>query len=191
MGDLVSRTTSVVAQNGSSILDADTVTINRNSTSPGHPEYRGTLGLEADFHAPAYVYDSVASGIAARGHQALQALETTFERYRAALPDLTRVKLRADGITTRVVSMLSWEVVERQFQRYRHGVLPPSTTARVAVELASTPGCDRYVDDDGAVMGKHRFAVPAPLKRLRGKFGSTPNQVAQNPCDRLAAVLQR
>jgi transketolase len=48
------------------------------------------LGLDedADFQVPASVYDSFASGIAARGHQSRQAWEATFERYRKAFPDL-------------------------------------------------------------------------------------------------------
>ena len=48
------------------------------------------LGLDedVDFHVPAGVYDSFASGIAARGHQARRAWEATFERYRKAFPGL-------------------------------------------------------------------------------------------------------
>src|SRR5262249_33092482 len=49
-------------------------------------------------------------------------------------------KLIAEGIRSRVVSMPSWEIFERQPQEYRDSVLPPKITARVAVEQASTFG---------------------------------------------------
>ena len=102
-----------------------------------------------------------------------------------------REELQADGISTRVVSMPCWELFDRQPPQYRDEVLPPSVTARVAVEQASTLGWDRYVGDDGAVIGMHTFGVSAPLKQLLVKFGFTPDRVAQVARDRLAAVRQR
>src|SRR5213593_3525633 len=54
-------------------------------------------------------------------------------------------KLLAGGIRSRVVSMPSWDIFENQTQEYRDSVLPPSVTARVAVEQASTFGWERYV----------------------------------------------
>jgi transketolase len=102
-----------------------------------------------------------------------------------------REELQADGISTRVVSMPCWELFDRQSQQYRDEVLPPSVTARVAVEQASTLGWDRYVGDDGAVVGMHTFGASAPLKQLLVKFGFTPDRVAQVARDRLAAVRQR
>jgi transketolase len=102
-----------------------------------------------------------------------------------------REELQADGISARVVSMPCWELFDRQSQQYRDEVLPPSVTARVAVEQASTLGWDRYVGDDGAVVGMHTFGASAPLKQLLVKFGFTPDRVAQVARDRLAAVRQR
>ena len=54
-------------------------------------------------------------------------------------------KLVADGIHSRVVSMPSWDIFEREPQAYRDSVLPPKLTARVAIEQASTFGWERYV----------------------------------------------
>jgi transketolase len=87
--------------------------------------------------------------------------------------------------------MPCWELFDRQSQQYRNEVLPPSVTARVAVEQASTLGWDRYVSDDGAVIGMHTFGASAPLKQLLVKFGFTPDRVAQVARDRLAAVRGR
>ena len=43
-------------------------------------------------------------------------------------------KLSAEGIATRLVSMPSWDLFEKQPQSYRDEVLPPDVTARLAVE---------------------------------------------------------
>jgi transketolase len=47
-------------------------------------------------------------------------------------------QLSAEGIRSRVVSMPSWDIFERQSQEYRNSVLPPELTARVAIEQGST-----------------------------------------------------
>src|SRR5712672_4831325 len=54
-------------------------------------------------------------------------------------------KLNAAGIKTRVVSMPSWELFERQDAAYKESVFPSAMTARVSVEMASTFGWERYV----------------------------------------------
>src|SRR5262249_26308822 len=73
-------------------------------------------------------------------------------------------RLIADGIRSRVVSMPSWDVFERETQEYRDAVLPPGVTARVAIEQASTFGWERYVGRTGRVIGMHPFGASAPLK---------------------------
>ena len=86
-------------------------------------------------------------------------------------------QLTAAGINARVVSMPSWELFDRQDQTYRDTVLPPSVTARVAVEQASTFGWHRWVGTTGAVIGMSTFGASAPLKALQTKFGFTPEAV--------------
>ena len=85
--------------------------------------------------------------------------------------------LLAEGIRSRVVSMPSWEIFERQPRAYRESVLPPNVTARVAVEQASTFGWERYVGASGQVVGMNTFGASAPLKELQRKFGFEPDQV--------------
>ena len=87
--------------------------------------------------------------------------------------------LKTDGIQARVVSMPSWELFERQPREYRDEVLPPSITARVAVEQASTMGWDRYVGADGCIIGMETFGSSAPLKDLQQKFGFTPGRIVE------------
>jgi transketolase len=85
--------------------------------------------------------------------------------------------LTAQGIKVRVVSMPSWDIFEHQSREYRDSVLPPSVTARVSVEQASTLGWDRYVGSKGKIIGMHTFGASAPLKELQKKFGFEPDKV--------------
>ena len=75
--------------------------------------------------------------------------------------------------------MPSWELFEQQSREYRDDVLPPSITARVAVEQASTMGWDRYVGADGCIIGMETFGSSAPLKDLQQKFGFTPSRIVE------------
>lgn len=87
-------------------------------------------------------------------------------------------ELASEGIRSRIVSMPSWEIFEKQPKSYRDGVLPPEITARVAVEQGSALGWDRYVGSTGRVVGMSTFGASAPLKELQGRFGFEPERVA-------------
>lgn len=87
--------------------------------------------------------------------------------------------LKQAGIRARVVSMPSWDLFERQEQSYRDQVLPPSVTARVAVETASTFGWERYVGPKGRIIGMRTFGASAPLKAVMKKFGFTVENIMQ------------
>ena len=95
-------------------------------------------------------------------------------------------ELTAEGERVRVVAMPSCELFERQDASYRAQVLPPEVTARVAVEQATTIGWERYVGLTGAKIGMHSFGASAPLKELLGKFGFTPEKVAEAAREQLA-----
>jgi transketolase len=86
-------------------------------------------------------------------------------------------QLKAEGIKARVVSMPSWELFERQPQDYRDNVIPPTVTARVCVEQASTFGWARYAGLTGEVIAMKTFGASAPLKELQKKFGFTTDNV--------------
>jgi transketolase len=88
-------------------------------------------------------------------------------------------ELLAEGVRSRVVSMPSWDIFERQTQAYRDRVLPPDVTARVAVEQASTFGWERYVGLSGRIVGMKTFGASAPLKELQQKFGFEPQRVTE------------
>ena len=73
--------------------------------------------------------------------------------------------------------MPSWDIFENQTRKYRNSVLPPSVSARVAIEQASTFGWERYVGSAGRVIGMDTFGASAPLKALQKKFGFEPDRV--------------
>jgi transketolase len=88
-----------------------------------------------------------------------------------------RDKLVAEGVTTRVVSMPSWELFEEQDATYRDSVLPPSVTARVTVEEGSPLGWQRYAGPTGVVLGMRTFGMSAPMKVVAEHFGFTTDTV--------------
>ncbi len=86
--------------------------------------------------------------------------------------------LRKKGRQIRVVSMPSTDVFDAQDEAYRDAVLPPSVTARVAVEAGVTAGWLKYVGLDGAVVGIDRFGESAPADEAFKYFGFTVDNVA-------------
>ena len=94
--------------------------------------------------------------------------------------------LRDRGVSSRVVSLPSWELFEEQPESYRAEVLPPEIEARVSVEAAATLGWERYVGLHGAVIGLDRFGASAPGATALKNLGFTPERVA----DEAERVLQ-
>ena len=83
----------------------------------------------------------------------------------------------AEGGAAGLVTMPSWELFEQQSQAYRDEVLPPTVTARVAVEAASPIGWHRYVGLVGEVVCMRGFDASAPASALMKKFGFTVDAV--------------
>ena len=86
--------------------------------------------------------------------------------------------LAGKGVAARVVSMPSWDLFERQPQSYRDSILPPTVTARVAIEAAVPLGWHKYVGPGGEVVGMTRFGASAPGPVNLEKFGFTAENVA-------------
>ena len=89
-----------------------------------------------------------------------------------------RTTLEAGGAPTRVVSLPSWALFDRQPAAYRRAVLG-SGVVRVAVEAAAPMGWERYVGDDGAVIGMTGFGASAPARALFEHFGITAARVVE------------
>lgn len=86
-------------------------------------------------------------------------------------------QLAAEGFRTRVVSLPCWELFDEQDEAYRHSVLPPSVTARVAVEAGVEQGWDRYIGPRGRFVGMKDFGASAPFGDLYKHFGITADAV--------------
>lgn len=87
--------------------------------------------------------------------------------------------LEAESVRARVVSMPSWELFERQDAVYRDSVLPPSVTARVSVEAASSFGWRTWTGSQGELVGLDRFGASAPGGVVMERLGFTPSNVAR------------
>ncbi|MBO6575431.1 MAG: transketolase [Rhodothermales bacterium] len=85
--------------------------------------------------------------------------------------------LVADGVAVRVVSMVCTDVFDRQDAEYRNAVLPPSVSARVAVEAGVSLGWERYVGLAGTTVAMDDYGASAPAKVLFEKFGFTVDAV--------------
>lgn len=84
-----------------------------------------------------------------------------------------------DGVHAAVISMPSWEAFRRQPAAWRNRVLPPSVTARVSVEAASTFGWREWVGEKGVSVGLDRFGESGPAEELFEKFGFTPEHIRE------------
>ena len=96
-----------------------------------------------------------------------------------ALAIEARALLLERGLKANVVSMPSWEVFEEQPQAYRDEVIPPSLSARIAIEAASPLGWRAYVGDRGDIVSIDHFGASAPAQVLAEQFGFTPEAVAE------------
>ncbi len=95
-------------------------------------------------------------------------------------------QLAAEGVKSRVVSMPSWELFDKQDQAYKDSVLPPHVRARVSVEQASTLGWEHYIGARGRAIGMRTFGASAPLKDLQKKFGFDPASIVAAAKEQIA-----
>jgi transketolase len=92
---------------------------------------------------------------------------------------LAAAKQLATECRVRVVSMPSWELFERQSAAYRSEILPSACPVKVAVEAGSPMGWEKYVGNEGRVIGLNHFGASAPYKVLSEKFGFTVAHVVE------------
>ncbi|MBX6394270.1 MAG: transketolase [Alicyclobacillaceae bacterium] len=95
-------------------------------------------------------------------------------------------RLEAEGLRVRVVSMPCRELFDRQPESYREAVLPRGVKARVAVEMAHPCGWERYVGEQGRVVGIDHFGASAPGERLQVEFGFTVERL----CEEVRALVR-
>lgn len=87
--------------------------------------------------------------------------------------------LKKEGIDAAVVSMPAWDLFEKQDKAYKEKVLNPSVKKRLAIELANPLGWERYVGDEGKILGINTFGASAPGELVMENFGfNVPNVVS-------------
>jgi transketolase len=89
-------------------------------------------------------------------------------------------KLLSDkDISARVISMPCVEWFESQPEEYRNSVLPPSVSARVAVEAGIAQSWHKLVGDTGEIVSLEHYGESADAKTLFREFGFTPEAVVE------------
>ncbi len=85
--------------------------------------------------------------------------------------------LAKEKIKAQVISMPSWELFEKQPQKYKDSVIPPSVTTRVGIEAGVELGWHKYLGEKGIFIGMSTFGASAPAKVCFEKFGITAENV--------------
>jgi len=111
---------------------------------------------------------------AANGQPVAQIIATGSE---VQLAVSAQAKLAEEGIHVRVISMPSWELFEKQPKEYRDSVILPNVRARLAVEMAYPLGWERYVGDQGDILGISKFGASAPGPKVIAEYGFTVENV--------------
>jgi transketolase len=88
--------------------------------------------------------------------------------------------LREEGIDVRVVSLASWDRFEAQDESYKEQVLPKAIKNRVAIEMGSPLGWERYVGLEGKIMGINTFGASGNGEKLIEEYGFTVGNVVRN-----------
>ena len=84
-------------------------------------------------------------------------------------------QLRNLGIEVNVVSMPCWELFEQQSAEYKQAVL--GTAPRIAIEAGTTFGWERYVGDNGAIIGINSFGASGKGEDVYEHFGITADKI--------------
>ncbi|MBM3483510.1 MAG: transketolase [Alphaproteobacteria bacterium] len=95
-----------------------------------------------------------------------------------ALAVEAKAALEAAGTPTRVVSMPSFELFDRQPADYRTSVLG-GDVVRIGIEAAVGFGWERYIGARGAFVGMASFGASAPIKALYQHFGITVDAIVK------------
>ena len=94
-------------------------------------------------------------------------------------------KLKASSVSSRVISMPSWELFDKQDEGYKGKIFPKTCRKRLAVEAGSPIGWHKYVSDEGDVIGITKFGESAPGEQILKEYGFTVENVISKAKDLL------
>jgi len=95
------------------------------------------------------------------------------------------LKLEAEGLTVRVISVPSWEIFARQNDVYKRMILDHEAGLKVSVEAGAGLGWERFVGRDGLIISQESFGASAPEPVMAEHFGFTSDQVYKRIKERL------
>lgn len=80
-------------------------------------------------------------------------------------------KLLSDGIRARIVSFPSWELFGEQPESYKNEIIDPGVKKRLAVEAGVCLGWERWVGDNGSIIGIDKYGSSAPGPKILHEYG--------------------
>jgi transketolase len=86
--------------------------------------------------------------------------------------------LQDKGVATAVISVPCWELFWKQDHAYRDMIIGRGT-ARVSVEAATKLGWERFVGEDGGIVGMESFGASGAVGAVFEKFGITAANVVR------------
>ncbi|WP_077621879.1 transketolase [Sediminibacillus massiliensis] len=86
-------------------------------------------------------------------------------------------ELKNKGYDVSVVSMPSWDRFKNQDKGYQEKVLPSSVKKRLAIEMASPFGWERFTGDEGKILGIDTFGASADGEKVMAEYGFTVENV--------------
>ncbi|MFC0271441.1 transketolase [Metabacillus herbersteinensis] len=95
--------------------------------------------------------------------------------------------LEKEGIHVSVVSMPAWNLFEAQSDEYKLSVLPKEVRKRLAIEMATPLGWERYSGDEGEILAINTFGASAPGERVMAEYGFT----VENVVARVKALINK
>jgi len=94
--------------------------------------------------------------------------------------------LAQDNIDATVISFPSWNLFEAQDKNYQETILPPQVNVRIAIEMGSPQGWERYAGPNGRILAIDRFGSSAPTKILLKEYGFTAENIVSKVKELLA-----
>ena len=89
------------------------------------------------------------------------------------------------NIDVRVVSIPSWDRFESQDETYKNEVIPTHIKKRVAIEMASSFGWERYAGDEGKIIAVDKFGASGKGDVVVKEYGFTIENVVRHVEDLL------
>lgn len=84
------------------------------------------------------------------------------------------------NIDVRVVSIPSWDRFESQDETYKNEVIPPHIKKRVAIEMASSLGWERYAGDEGKIIAVDKFGASGQGDIVVKEYGFTVENIVNH-----------